>query len=269
MRFYFDGYLYEQRTPTSKILKKYNDKIVERYETAKDLPPEVLQEYDLINIMTKTPEKFFYYEMKYNNVEINASIAKEKSRNIIIPATLDGYPVTSFSGESNIFQNAESVIFLNKSTYFPTHLFNKNTNLRHVIFGQDMKLVKGDFINKKNLETIVIPEKATEIPENFCLGCVNLTTINLENITKIGNAAFSKCKNLNVELPEKLEEIGIKAFYDSGLENIFFPKTIKKVGSYAFAECERVKFILKGDIDLPDNVFKNSGRTCGIEDLLR
>lgn len=269
MEFIYDGYLYSQRTSNSKVLKIKDGIIVDRFESIKELPSEILDEYNLIKIMTETPEKFFYYEKKYNKIEITNSIAKGKSRNIIIPEILEGLPVMDFANETNLFKNAEYVVFLNDARYFPTHLFQENINLRYVKFGKEMKLSKGDFIYKKNLETIIIPENATEIPENFCYGCSSLKNINLDNITKIKNAAFCKCINLDVEIPENIEEIGIKGFYNSGIKNIFLPKTLKKIGDYAFAECKQIEFIYRNHIEIPPNLFLNSSKTYPIEDLLR
>lgn len=259
MEFYYDGFLYTQRTYTSKIIKSKDGKVVEKYESKLDLPNEILDEYNLVKIMLETPENFFYYNVERDKVTINATISKNKSRNIVIPEYIDGKEVLNISTETVMFENVENVIFLCNARNFPVHLFNKNTNLSRIEFGPEMELTKGDFINKKNLKEIIISQKITQIPENFCVGCTNLEKINLENITQICNGAFIYCQKLNVKIPEKIEEIGIKAFYGSGIKNVIFPESLRSLGDFAFAECKKIESILnKSHIKIPSQTFKNA-----------
>ena len=171
----------------------------------------------------------------------------------------------------NFGSNRKNLIYLlhNRILFFSV-CNNQQTHHKVItILGIKLSLKSNRLIYKKNLETIIIPENATEIPENFCYGCSSLKNINLDNITKIKNAAFCKCINLDVEIPENIEEIGIKGFYNSGIKNIFLPKTLKKIGDYAFAECKQIEFIYRNHIEIPPNLFLNSSKTYPIEDLLR
>lgn len=262
MEFYYDGYLYTQRTETSKIIKSKDGKIIEKFESKLDLPNEILDEYNLVKIMIESPHNFFYYTTERDTITINATISKNKSRNIIIPEFIDGKNIMNFSSESNMFENVEYVVFNNKAKHFPVHLFDKNTNLSRIVFGPEMSLTKGDFINKRNLVEITIPESTIEIPENFCVGCINLEKINLENIIRIYNGAFVSCVKLDVKIPENIEEIGIKAFFETGIKEVVFPETLKKLGNYSFAKCKNIEKILnKSHIQIPVQTFRHSSMT--------
>lgn len=72
-----------------------------------------------------------------------------------------------------------------------------------------------------------------------------------QNITKIGQHAFSDCQKLNIsELPQLLCEIGVDAFYNcSALTLKELPANVTKIGSFAFQGCSSLA--LK---ELPANV---------------
>jgi len=65
----------------------------------------------------------------------------------------------------------------------------------------------------KTVQEIVIKDVET-IPDYFCYSITSLKTLNLENVKKIGTAAFDFCTSLaTIYLPSSLEYIGDYAFY--------------------------------------------------------
>ena len=94
MKFYYNDYLYTQRTPTSKILCfDINDNLLIKYNDIKDLPSEIYYEYLNVKNMEEYPEKVFdFIENFTDGITIN-SIPKN-TQNLIIPETINGKYVT-------------------------------------------------------------------------------------------------------------------------------------------------------------------------------
>ena len=97
------------------------------------------------------------------------------------------------------YQNTNQIIIRSgiESLYLPDgtktsyEVLNGCDGVRSVVFGKGMTLHKGDGAYCKKLETIILPEDLTEIPENFAKGCTSLKSIYIpETVTKIGENAF-------------------------------------------------------------------------------
>ena len=97
------------------------------------------------------------------------------------------------------YQNTNQIIIRSgvESLYLPDgtktsyEVVNGCDGLKSVIYGKGMTLHRGDGAYCKELETIVLPEDLTEIPENFAKGCTALKSIYIpETVTKIGKNAF-------------------------------------------------------------------------------
>lgn len=140
------------------------------------------------------------------------------------------------------------------------------------------------FKNKKELETVVIPDTVTSIGGYAFQNCSNLANLTLSSrLVKLDVGAFQNCDALtSVEIPKsitnggggsytELTEIGAFAYCDNlqtiafeegiekipnylfanciGLEEIVIPDTVTTIGKYAFARCTGMKEII-----IPDSV---------------
>ncbi len=91
----------------------------------------------------------------------------------------------------------------------------------------------------------------TEIGDGAFVGNVNtsrLETVNLPNVTKVGNFAFAECVKLKTLTLGTLTEIGEFAFADCKM----LPATpslsaVKNIGAYAFAGCEKITSVEIGE----------------------
>jgi hypothetical protein len=96
------------------------------------------------------------------------------------------------------------------------------------------------------LETVVLPNGITEIPQ-FCFNaCPKLKNITIpENVETIGKEAFSTCRALTeVEIPGKVNTIGEKAFYgDDVLEKVVLNEGLEIIEMGAFGECFSLKSV--------------------------
>lgn len=148
-----------------------------------------------------------------------------------------------------------SVILPNTSSLkLGEHVFTLCKNLTNVTipdntlpenFGNNGSSDDSPFYACDGLESVIIPNSWTYIPEGLLQGCSKLSTVTIPaNITKIGKEAFDGCKNLtNVDVSSttNLEEIGDRAFRDC--ENLLLspiPNSVKKIGFEAFLRCKKM-----------------------------
>ena len=77
------------------------------------------------------------------------------------------------------------------------------------------------------------------------------TTIIPEDVTSIGESAFSGCTSLtSITIPEGVTSIGESAFYGcTSLTSITIPEGVTSIGDYAFYKCNRLKtMVVKSDV---------------------
>ncbi|MBR2967335.1 MAG: leucine-rich repeat protein [Clostridia bacterium] len=122
-------------------------------------------------------------------------------------------------------------------------LYNKeNTTLAQVALPSSLKYIgKSAFYKCRALTSITIPAGVEEIKEyTFCY-CDELRTINLGNVSKIGEYAFYKCGVGGVEIDDGTSAPSEPVATITGLENVV------SVGNYAFYKNEYVKSITLGE----------------------
>lgn len=105
---------------------------------------------------------------------------------------------------------------------------------------------------KKEFESVVLPNSLIEIGDHAFYGCSSLQTINIPNSVKsIADGTFSYCTNLQtVIIPDSVKSIGNWAFYGcTNLQTVIIPNSVKSIGGWAFYGCSSIK-----EIDIPDSV---------------
>ncbi len=92
----------------------------------------------------------------------------------------------------------------------------------------------------KDITTVSLDSRTTEIQPNAFYGCRSLTSITIpEGVTSIGTSAFRYCSSLtSITIPERVTRIRDYTFYEcSNLTSITIPNTVTSIGFYAFAYC--------------------------------
>lgn len=108
----------------------------------------------------------------------------------------------------------------------------------------------------KDLEEVIIPEKATIIPKSMFYNCESLETVRLPKMLRdIQAYSFANCKNLKtISLAQSpdLEKIGTSAFENcESLETLEIPDSVKSIEGAAFSGCRSLKRIILGrNVDL-------------------
>ena len=124
--------------------------------------------------------------------------------------------------------------------------FSEMTNLTRVVLPQTCTTIGNSaFVNDKALTTINL-NNITKIEISAFLGCNNLIyfhgdgsvygELDLSNVTSIGDLAFKDCKSLtSLTIGNSITSISKQAFQGcSGLTSVTIPNTVTSIGAYAF-----------------------------------
>ena len=120
---------------------------------------------------------------------------------------------------------------------------------------------QGAFTDFKSLKSINLPNTMTETPHYMCTDCTNLEEINLENISIIGESAFSGCSKLkSINLHEGMTIGGAAFCRCKSLKEVIIPKNVTfrpievsfqtagmKRDPVTFSECENLEKIIIED----------------------
>jgi len=200
-----------------------------------------------LNAQKANPESDFRYELETFKIqkgslsdEVDAVVITEyigKARNVIIPSSIEGFPVMALGKE--VFQGTNVVSVVIPDSVIS--IYSRNT------IGGD-----GCFQRCKFLQKVVLSKNITSIPYYCFSGCKALKTITLpEGITEIEFGAFCESGLESIDFPSSLRQIGFHAFSDTNL------KTIKLVGGedekiyidgYAFSECKALTSVTLSNV---------------------
>ena len=230
------------------------------------------------NGLIPTDVKYFTYTLNADNTVKITNYDASGGKDVIIPATIDGVPVTVLGRASFWNKGLESVIIPetvkkledskyntssdpecyagvfadnnltsitlpNSLEYLGNSAFWKN-DLVEVELGDGLKEIRADVFTGNPLTTIRFPSSLTRVG-GYAFHGVPLTNIdfNGSNLTKIGYGAFSYTKITSVDLPSSLLNIEPYAFEGTKLVNVNLPENVKTIDKYAFYNCGLLKSI--------------------------
>jgi hypothetical protein len=189
---------------------------------------------------------------------------------VVIPAEINGYPVTSIS--SFAFANKQitsisipdSVVYIGNGvfysctqltqvdlpqslSYLGNYVFWRCSSLTEIRFPQGIEKVPvGSFYHCSSLRSVFLPDDVTAISVSAFEGCSSLTDVTLSsNLTLINKSAFAGCASLTqITLPSSLEEIRNYAFAGcAGLKTVSIPPSVTTIGTGAFAGCTSMESV--------------------------
>ena len=230
-----------------------------------DEAPETVQ-FDLKSVSDTVPVQFDYdYEIVNSEVIIN-SCNRGAIGDIIIPETIDGYPVTTIKESAfNACDKITSVVIPDSVTTIGDFAFSGCDGLKKVTIGGGVKtLGRSIFWDCRNLESVVVENGVTYISKEMFSQCGKLNSVTLpESITSIGDSAFMCCYLLaEIDIPSNVKTIENSAFYMcSSLNNVVIPDSVTEIAEYAFFECESLKKITlsKNLKTIGQSAFSDSG----------
>lgn len=202
------------------------------------------------------PESVTYNGKTYRVTSIGEYAFRDCSRltSINIPNSITSIPrYDTFKGCSGLEE-----LILNVSQI--DLWFNKNTTIKKVILGEDVKIIKSNaFFGCSSLTSINIPQSVTSIGSSAFEDCSSLTCITIPNVNYIAEKTFFDCKNLtSVNIPKSVISIGDDAFYNCrSLTSITIPKSVTSIGDDAFYGCSCLYKVINNS-NLPLSVGSDS-----------
>ena len=151
----------------------------------------------------------------------------------------------------------------------PENTFRGLSNLKEVIFPENIEEICQYAFTGAALETIILPERLETIGNYAFSSCESLNYINInDGVTSIGSSAFYNCSSLKaISIPDSVTSIGQTLFQNCGnLEYVRLSESLDKVGGSMFLGCTMLK-----NVSLPASVtvigskaFSNASNLAGV-----
>lgn len=232
--FYGNDNLVEQVKLYGKYIY-YVEKSLENFEVKVNE-----NEIDKYNVTPK-----FKYKLENSKITITGIEKDTCPINLLIPTTIDNYPVTNINFEylnnSADYKNIESITIGSNVKNISNYTFSVCSNLNYIMVEPDNETycsINGVLFTKDKTKII-------RFPQNRKSGSYIISN----KVTGIGNFAFENCKLYTVVLPESLTTIDPFSFANSGITNINIPINITSIGNSAFSGCYNLESII-----IPNNV---------------
>lgn len=211
-----------------------------------------------VKVIESTEAKNFRYSIQNNQVTIEKMI-NSSIKKVVVPARIEGKPVTKILTHSFSRVNANTVIIPGSIQLV------ENNSFTHCRYLTTIKFLEGARGIQKNFLGSNVPVKVLWIPGSQknvnSTGCLSLQVVYLgEGVTKINVSAFSEQKNLmSIHLPSTLITISTESFFQcQSLEKIVLPTGIKLIGDEAFASSGLKEVAISGsNIELGTRVFSD------------
>lgn len=208
------------------------------------------------------------------NVTITGYTGSET--NLVIPAVIDGHPVTAIGDKAFYNSVITSVTIPSGVVSIGNSAFENCKALKEVAIPSGVTTIgSAAFGNCDALTEIEIPDSVTSIGWSAFGQCAGLQKVKLGNgvakleagllwqcpalesveipdsVTEIDDGVFCYCTSLkNIKLPSGLTTIGSSTFAAcESLQSLTIPSGVTSIGDYAFAACESLKNLV-----IPDSV---------------
>ncbi|MCQ2219582.1 MAG: leucine-rich repeat domain-containing protein, partial [Paludibacteraceae bacterium] len=167
------------------------------------------------------------------------------STSVYLPLSLRSIGSNAFKGHPAL----EEVAIHNYVENVGTYAFQGCKSLKKVTYDSKRNAVKysdaaAPFLNCDNLESVVIGENVTALPQRLFQKLPSLSQITIpSNVESIGFNAFYYSGLKNITLQPGLKVIGSGAFEGTLIDSIYIPSSVDSIASAAFRGCGSLKTI--------------------------
>jgi len=184
---------------------------------------------------TPAPERDFSYKLTDDGTGIRITGYTGKNPNLVIPKTIEGYPVKEIQSNSRSLFGTDSII-MKSDDYWDTY------KLETLVIPEGVEIIGGSaFEENTSLRKVVLPNTVHTIGYGAFRGCSSLTDINIPTgIRKIGTSAFNKCGELyDLRIPDSINNsidwggvtfTGLNTFEGCGKLRIATRKRLEELG---------------------------------------
>lgn len=222
--------------------------------------------YDLGNVtlhcVTGDNIEHLVYRIENDEVMITGCQTAASGK-LVIPAELEGYPVTKIDSLAFSFcSDLTSVTIPASVTGIGNHAFAGCTELTGIWVDENNPAYSSDergvLFNKDKTQLIkapggisgsyTIPDSVTVMEFQAFGKCTGLTSVVIPGSVKsISESAFADCYALtDAQISEGVTDIGRAAFYNTGLTSVTIPDSVTTIEETAFSCCSDLKTVSLG-----------------------
>ncbi|WP_303838042.1 leucine-rich repeat protein [Ruminococcus flavefaciens] len=163
----------------------------------------------------------------------------EKGGDIVIPAEIEGLPVTDIFDGAFYSEEITSIVLPDSVREISEHMCAGCPNLRSIKLPANITSIpEHAFSDCRSLEKINIPSGVTEIGRFAFYGCKSLKEVKLpEELEILEDNCFCDCSLESVTIPKGVTEMPNRCFGGNSFKELTIPETVKKIDGWAFYEC--------------------------------
>lgn len=166
---------------------------------------------------------------------------------IVVPDTLEGYPVRAI-GEEAFYHHkfVKSITLPEGVEYIGKSAFSSCYNAESINIPESVTYIgEMAFYSCEAMKSIVIPSGVKVVSSSAFKFCHSVESLVISNgVEVIKEHAFANMPLLtSVEIPESVKVIETYAFATSGYSEFNFPKNVMEIGELVFHECSKLETI--------------------------
>ena len=205
----------------------------------------------LLSLLIATPTSPTLFLFTTNNGAITIISYLGGASAVVIPVTINGWPVTSIGEEAFSGSALTSVTIPGSVTSIGEKAFFECTSLTSVTIPNGVTSIEEmAFFGCTSLTSVAIPNSVTSIGEMMFWECTALTNVMIGNgVTSIGDYAFTGCQSLtSLTIGTNVTSIGFQAFNGClDLTTVTIPDSVTNIGSGIFYYCYNLTNVTIGN----------------------